>query len=180
MRFELAMIVVVESLDGRLLDRAVHSLDLPIGPGTLHFSQAVLDAVVGQNGMDPIGHCLNDGREEGGRRGSPGLSDDLHEGEFARAINGLARTPRSVGAPRSSLRRPSHPAGLWHSAKRKAPRRRPTPSSVRTNPTPETNSELDNSWGQRQPRCNLSHPQNKNVTLSSGDNLAIVFSILQY
>ena len=118
MRFELAMIVVVESLDDRLLDRAVHSLDLPIGPGMLHFSQAVLDAVlatthiehvchvarcrsvgvarrereldavVGQNGMDPIGHCLNEGHEEGGRRGSPGLSDDLHEGEFARAING--------------------------------------------------------------------------------------------
>lgn len=30
-RFELAMIVVVEALDGRLLDRTVHPLDLPIG-----------------------------------------------------------------------------------------------------------------------------------------------------
>ncbi len=142
MRFELAMIVVVESLDGRLLDRAVHSLDLPVfrgigpldqflflkTPGMLHFSQAVLDAVlatthiehvchvarcrsvgvarrereldavVGQNGMDPIGHCLNEGHEEGGRRGSPGLSDDLHEGEFARAINGHVKVQLAFGS----------------------------------------------------------------------------------
>jgi len=118
MHFELAMIVVVEALDSCLLDGAVHPFDLPIGPGMLHFGQAVfdailatthvehvghvalrwsvgvarwereLDAVVGQNGMDPIGHRLNQGHEEGGRRGSPGLSDDLREGKFARAING--------------------------------------------------------------------------------------------
>ena len=30
--FELGMIVVMEALDRRLLDRAVHSFDLPIGP----------------------------------------------------------------------------------------------------------------------------------------------------
>ena len=33
MPFQLRMIVVVEALDGRFLDRSVHSLYLPIGPG---------------------------------------------------------------------------------------------------------------------------------------------------
>ena len=118
MRFELAMIVVVEALDSRLLDRTVHPLDLPIGPWMLHLSQAVfnavlatahiehvgdvarrrpvgiarregeLNAVIRQNGVDPVGHRVDQGDQKGRGRGPAGLSDDLHEGEFARAING--------------------------------------------------------------------------------------------
>lgn len=46
MLFELLVIVVVETLDGRVFDRSVHSLDLPIGPWVLHFGQAMLNTVL--------------------------------------------------------------------------------------------------------------------------------------
>ena len=36
------MCLVVEALDGRLFDRPVHSLDLPVGPGMARFGQAML------------------------------------------------------------------------------------------------------------------------------------------
>ena len=39
------MVVVVEPLDRGVLDRAVHSLDLAIGPRMVGFGQSVLDAV---------------------------------------------------------------------------------------------------------------------------------------
>src|SRR3546814_2074053 len=43
---ELAVVVIVETFDGGLLDRAVHPLDLAIRPGMLHLGQPVLDGVV--------------------------------------------------------------------------------------------------------------------------------------
>ena len=39
------MVVVVEALDGRVLDRPVHSLDLTIGPRVVGLGQPVLDPV---------------------------------------------------------------------------------------------------------------------------------------
>ena len=39
------MALVVEAFDGRLLDRAVHSLDLTVGPRVVGFGEAVLDVV---------------------------------------------------------------------------------------------------------------------------------------
>jgi len=39
------MALVVETLDGRLLDRAVHALSLTVGPGMVGLGQTVLDAV---------------------------------------------------------------------------------------------------------------------------------------
>jgi F0F1-type ATP synthase assembly protein I len=42
---ELVMAVIVEALDSRLLDSAVHPLDLIIGPGMLGLCQPVFDAV---------------------------------------------------------------------------------------------------------------------------------------
>ena len=36
----------MEALDGCLLDRAVHSLDLAVGPGMLYLSQPVLDPML--------------------------------------------------------------------------------------------------------------------------------------
>lgn len=45
MLFELRMIVIMEALDGRVLDGSVHALDLPIGPWVLHLGQPMLDAV---------------------------------------------------------------------------------------------------------------------------------------
>jgi hypothetical protein len=46
MLFQLFMVVVMKALDGRFLDRSVHSLDLPIGPWVLHLCQAMFDIVL--------------------------------------------------------------------------------------------------------------------------------------
>lgn len=117
-RFELPMVVIMIAFDSSVFDRAVHPLDLTIGPGMLDFGQPVLDAilpaphiehvrhvacrwsigvagwkgeldaVVGQNGVDFVGNGLDQGGKEGRCRCPASLSDQLHEGEFARAING--------------------------------------------------------------------------------------------
>jgi len=42
---QLAVAVVVVTLDGGLFDGAVHALDLPVGPGMIRFGQAVVHAV---------------------------------------------------------------------------------------------------------------------------------------
>lgn len=44
-RSQLIMAVVVEALHGGFLDRAVHALDLSIGPGMVGFGQSVLSPV---------------------------------------------------------------------------------------------------------------------------------------
>ncbi|KQS80544.1 hypothetical protein ASG25_02865 [Rhizobium sp. Leaf384] len=46
MRFELIVIVAVETLDGCFLDCSVHSLDLSIGPWVLHLCQPVFDILL--------------------------------------------------------------------------------------------------------------------------------------
>lgn len=43
---ELRMIVIVVPFDGRLLDGAVHSLDLPVGPRMFGFGQAMVDVIL--------------------------------------------------------------------------------------------------------------------------------------
>ena len=86
------MAVVMEALDGRVLDGSVHPFDLAIGPGMVGLGQPVLnpvcltnhveahrpgidgvpvpwllrelDAVVGENGMDLVGHGLEHVLEE--------------------------------------------------------------------------------------------------------------------
>ncbi len=40
------MIIVVKAFDGGFLDRPVHTLNLPIGPGVLYLGQAVIDPVL--------------------------------------------------------------------------------------------------------------------------------------
>jgi len=89
------MVVVMEALDGRFLDRPVHSLDLAVGPRMLRFCQAMfnaiftashvehvcyvpggrailvtgrvreLDSVVGENCMDFIGNGFDNRDKEG-------------------------------------------------------------------------------------------------------------------
>ena len=62
---QLIVVVVVVSLDGRILDRPVHPLDLPICLRVPRFGEAVLDVVVGAQrpaGQNPptlpdIGRC---------------------------------------------------------------------------------------------------------------------------
>lgn len=118
MCFELLMAVVVEALDGRFLDGPVHAFDLAIGPWMLDLGEAVLDAVfsashvehvghvtrgwpvgvsrregeldaiVGQDDVDLVWYGRDQGDEEGRCGSTSGLSDQLHEGEFAGAIDG--------------------------------------------------------------------------------------------
>ena len=47
MGFELGMVVVVEALDRRVLDRAVHPLDLTIGPWMAWFGQSMFNIEIG-------------------------------------------------------------------------------------------------------------------------------------
>lgn len=44
--FELIVSIVMVALDGRFLDRAVHALDLAIGPGMLDLGQPMFDAIL--------------------------------------------------------------------------------------------------------------------------------------
>lgn len=51
---ELIVAVVVVALDRRVLDRAVHPLDLAIGPGMVHLGQPVLDVVLGTDAAEDV------------------------------------------------------------------------------------------------------------------------------
>ena len=52
---QLVVIVVMEAFDGRVLDRAVHPLDLAIRPGMLDLGQPVVDLMLA---ADPIKDVL--------------------------------------------------------------------------------------------------------------------------
>ena len=92
---QLGMAVIVIAFDGGLLDCPVHPFDLAIGPGMLDFGKPVLDpvliaaqiehvrhtgrsralgvsrregeldAIVGQHGVDFVGHGFDQGDQEG-------------------------------------------------------------------------------------------------------------------
>ena len=49
---KLVVAVIVEALDGGILDRAVHALDLTIGPGMARLRQAGLDAEIGASCLE--------------------------------------------------------------------------------------------------------------------------------
>ena len=61
MRFELAMIVLVEALDDRLLDHTVHPLKLSVRPGMLHFGQAVFDVALATTHIEYVHHVVRVG-----------------------------------------------------------------------------------------------------------------------
>src|SRR5262249_7474985 len=114
--FELIVSIVMVALDCRFLDRAVHALDLAIGPWMLDLGQPMFDAIllaaqiehmchvscrrairvawweseldpiVGENRVDLVWDSRNQSLEEGGGRAPSRLSDQLHEGELAGAI----------------------------------------------------------------------------------------------
>lgn len=52
MSFELGMVVVVEAFDRRILDGAVHPLDLAIGPWMAWFGQSMLDIEIGTGPLE--------------------------------------------------------------------------------------------------------------------------------
>ena len=113
---ELDVAIIVVALDGRVLDRAVHPLDLTIGPRVVRLGQTVLDpvcltdhvkthlprprgipisgllgeldAVIGQDRMDPVGHDFHKVLQE--LPGSPSIRffNQLNDGKFAGPVNG--------------------------------------------------------------------------------------------
>jgi hypothetical protein len=124
---ELFVAVGVEAFDGGVLDGAVHPLDLTIGPGVVDAGEAVLDAmllashgedvghgsgrgpvgvagreaelvsVVGEHGVDPVGHGSDARLEEGGCGDPRCALDHLSEGELAGAIDGNEEVELSFG-----------------------------------------------------------------------------------
>ena len=109
------MIIVMEAFDGRVFDRAVHPFDLAIRPRVVWLREAVLDtvgladhveahgpgidgvaiprllgelnAVVGENGMDLIGHCFEHVLQELPGRLPVRLVDELGHGKLACAVD---------------------------------------------------------------------------------------------
>lgn len=107
---QLVVVLVVEALDGRVLDRAVHPLNLAVGPRVVGFGQSVfdpvrladhveahwpgvdgvpvavllgeLDAVVGENLVDLVGHHLEHVLEELPGRLSVSCCNQLSNGEL--------------------------------------------------------------------------------------------------
>lgn len=119
---ELFVIVVVEALDGRVLDGSVHPLDLPIGPRMLHFSEAVfdvvfaagpiedvlegilvagtvgeLDAIVREYDVDRIRHGRDEVPQELGCCHLASLQVQLDIGELRRSIDGDEEVELALG-----------------------------------------------------------------------------------
>jgi len=114
---ELVVAVIVIAVDGRLFDRAVHPLDLPIGPWVIGLGQAMLDAVgsadlieavdpvssgpaitvfwqvselntvIGQHRMQPVWHCRDQGFQETHGGRTVRLLVQGDEGEFRGPID---------------------------------------------------------------------------------------------
>ena len=54
MRSKLVVAVVVVALDRRILDGAVHPLDLPVGPRMVHLGQSMLDVVLVADAVEDV------------------------------------------------------------------------------------------------------------------------------
>ena len=109
------MALVVKAFDGRLLDGAVHALDLAVGPWMVRFGEPVfdivrladhveahlarpggvavagllgeLDAIVREEGVDAIRHGLQQVFQELPCRPTIGPVDQLRDREFAGAVD---------------------------------------------------------------------------------------------
>ena len=114
----LFMAAVVEAMDSGFLDSSVHTFDLSVGLGMVGLGESVLDvmsqtypikevsspagrgavavlrqigeldAVVGEHGMDAIGHGCGQRLEERRNRLHIGLAHEFREDELAGAIDG--------------------------------------------------------------------------------------------
>lgn len=116
MAAELIVAVVVIPFDCRLLDRTVYRFDLTVGPWMVGLGQAMfdtigfadqikphlakrdavsvawllceLDAVIGENGVDFVGHGIKEIFKERPSCFAIGLFDHVRDRELAGAING--------------------------------------------------------------------------------------------
>jgi hypothetical protein len=105
----------MEAFDGRLLDRSVHPLDLSVGPGVTRLREPVLDvdrfadhveaqltrpggitvtrllgkldAILGQDRVDPVWHRFQQVFKELPSLSSISLVDELGDREFTRAVD---------------------------------------------------------------------------------------------
>lgn len=110
------MTVVMEAFDGSVFDRAVHPLDLPIGPGMVRLGEAMLDvvgladhveahfpreggvpvarliceldAVVGEDRLDPVRNGFEQALQELPCGLPVSLFYKLGDGELADAVDG--------------------------------------------------------------------------------------------
>ena len=119
---QLIVIVVVEALDGRFLDGSVHPLDLAVRPGMLDLCEPVfdamfvadavedmlegvlvarpvgeLDAVVGQNGMDGIGHGRDQVAKELGHHQLARRLVQFRIGELGRPVDSNEEAQLALG-----------------------------------------------------------------------------------
>src|SRR5277367_2426934 len=127
-RTELLMVVGVVALDGSFLDGAVHALHLTVGPGMIGFGQAMvdavqktnpvkrvtteascrpsavlrqvgeLDAVVGENGVDPIRNGRDQRFQKGRGSSHVGTLNQLHESELRGAVDGHKEVKLALGS----------------------------------------------------------------------------------
>ena len=125
MRAQLIVIFVMEAFDSRVLDRPVHPFDLSIGPGVVRLGQAVLytigladhvephgpgidrvaiarllgelDTIVGQDGMDPIGHGFEHVLQELPGRFSVSRCNELSDGELGSSVNAYKEIELTFG-----------------------------------------------------------------------------------
>ena len=56
MAAQLVVIVVVIAFDGCVLDRAVHSFDLAVGPGMIDLGESVFDTVLAATQSEHVRH----------------------------------------------------------------------------------------------------------------------------
>lgn len=107
------MVVVVEALHGRFLDRAVHAFDLTIRPGVLDLGQPVLNlmlaadpikdmlegmnmplvigelnAIIRHHDVELVRHGRDQVSHECRSSHFPGLLVQFHEGELGGAVDG--------------------------------------------------------------------------------------------
>jgi hypothetical protein len=110
---ELVVVVVVEAFDCRLLDRPIHPFNLAIGPRVFDPGKPVvdlmlstdtvkdvleginvlvmigeLDAIIGQNDVEPVGHGGDQVTQEGCGGHLPGLLVQFNESELGSAVDG--------------------------------------------------------------------------------------------
>jgi hypothetical protein len=53
-RLQALQVIVVEDLDGRILDRPVHAFSLTIGPRMVRFGQAMLDTMLDADAIEDM------------------------------------------------------------------------------------------------------------------------------
>jgi hypothetical protein len=76
---------------------AYASCPVEMGGSSVARREGELDAIVGEDSVDLVGHGLDQGRQEGGGGCPAGLPGDLDESEFARTIDSDVEVELALG-----------------------------------------------------------------------------------